>query len=77
MQFQQVVSKLKLEHDSFNNDGKRVGDDICKKVVELGIKRLPPNKRFKKGIEVSKELCMVSLKYIIILVSFLRFKTLE
>ena len=57
---------MKMEHDSFNNDGKRVGDDICKKVVELGIERLPPNKRFKKGIEVSKELCMISLQYIII-----------
>ena len=52
---------MKLEHDSFNNEGKRVGDDICKKVVELGIKRLPPNKRFKKGIEVSKGLCMISV----------------
>lgn len=50
--FRHVVTKMKLEHDSFQNDGKKVGDDICKKVVELGIKKLPPNKRFKKGIEI-------------------------
>jgi len=50
--FRHVVRKMKLEHDSFKYEGKRVGDDICKRVVELGIKRLPPNKRFKKGIEI-------------------------
>ena len=45
---------MKLEHDSFaGNEGKRIGDDICKNLIELGVKRLPPNKRFKDGIPVS------------------------
>ena len=42
-----------MEHDSFDNEGRTMGDDVCSDVVKLGIKRLPPNKRFKKGIEVS------------------------
>ena len=48
-----MVRKLKLEHDSFDNPGKSIGDDVCSKVVKLKIKKLPPNKRFKKGIPVS------------------------
>jgi len=50
--FRHVVRKMKLEHDSFDNEGKSIGDEMCKKVVDLGIQRLPPNKRFKKGIEI-------------------------
>ena len=46
------MTKLKLEHDSFDNEGKRIGDDVCAKVVKLGIKKLPPNRRFKTGIPV-------------------------
>ena len=48
-----VVRKMKLAHDSLNFEGKRIGDVVCTKVVKLGIKKLPPNRRFKKGIEVS------------------------
>ena len=48
-----MVRKLKLEHDSFDNPGKSIGDDVCSKVVKLNIKKLPPNRRFKKGIPVS------------------------
>jgi len=50
--FINVVKKLKLEHDSFDNPGKTIGDDVCSKVVKLGIKKLPPNRRFKKGIPI-------------------------
>jgi len=50
--FVNVVDKLKLEHDSFENEGKSIGDDICKRTVKLDIKRLPPNRRFKKGIPI-------------------------
>jgi hypothetical protein len=49
------VNKLKLEHDSFNgNPGKTIGDDTCAKLIDLGIKKMPPNRRFKEGISVSK-----------------------
>ena len=45
---------MKLEHDSFKGTkGKTIGDDICQQVLDLGVKRLPPNKRFKTGIPVS------------------------
>ena len=44
---------MKLTHNSFDgNPGKSVGDDTCKKILDLGVKRLPPNKRFKTGIPV-------------------------
>jgi len=51
--FEKIVSKLKLEHSSFDKTpGKSIGDDTCQQVVDLGIKRMPPNKRFKKGIPI-------------------------
>jgi len=51
--FKGVVKRLKLEHDSFDgNEGKTIGDDTCATLVKLGIKRLPPNKRFKEGITI-------------------------
>jgi len=51
--FNGVVRRMKLEHDSFDgNPGKTIGDDTCAKLVKLGIKRLPPNKRFKKGVPI-------------------------
>ena len=58
---------MKLEHDSFDgNPGKTIGDDTCAKLVKLGIKRLPPNKRFKKGVPVRTKLI---LSLIIIFIS--------
>ena len=55
IQFKKIVDKLKLEHSSFDKTpGKSIGDDTCEQVVELGIKRMPPNKRFKRGIPVIK-----------------------
>jgi len=51
--FNGVTRRMKLEHDSFDgNEGKTIGDDTCQKLVDLGIKRLPPNKRFKKGVPI-------------------------
>jgi len=51
--FINVVKKLKLEHDSFaKNPGKTIGDDTCNNLIKLGVKRLPPNKRFKDGIPI-------------------------
>jgi len=51
--FKKIVDKLKLEHSSFDKTpGKSIGDDTCEQVVELGIKRMPPNKRFKRGIPI-------------------------
>ena len=59
---------MKLEHDSFDgNPGKTIGDDTCAKLVKLGIKRLPPNKRFKKGVPVRTSL-ILSLIIIFILI---------
>jgi len=51
--FINVVKKLKLEHDSFaKNPGKTIGDDTCNNLIKLGVKRLPPSKRFKDGIPI-------------------------
>merc|ERR1711997_605377 len=51
--FSTVVKKMKLEHDSFKGTkDKTIGDDICQQVLDLGVKRLPPNKRFKTGIPI-------------------------
>ena len=57
---------MKLEHKSFDgNPGKNIGDDTCQKVIDLGIKRLPPNKRFRKGIPVRKYLLMGSQSHLL------------
>ena len=51
-----MVKRLKLTHASFEgNPGKTIGDDTCERAVELGVKKMPPNKRFRAGIPVSKK----------------------
>jgi len=51
--FKKIVDKLKLEHSSFDKTpGKSIGDDTCQQVVDLKIKRMPPNKRFEFGIPI-------------------------
>ena len=47
------MKKLKFTSASFDgNPGKNIGDDTCADVVRLGVKKMPPNKRFPEGIPV-------------------------
>ena len=62
------MNKLKLEHESFaRNEGKTIGDDLCNKLILLGIKKLPPNRRFKEGIPVSSySLTYIDMEYFLL-----------
>ena len=62
---------MKLEHESFaKNEGKTIGDDLCNNLIKLGIKKLPPNKRFKEGIPVSfYSLSYTNIEYFLLLIT--------